>query len=66
LSRVLELEGLTLGVRGKLGLWLALEHLRSGEQRLKKAELQKLIGRAEAQLVELEKHRLIATREAFV
>jgi len=65
LSRVLELEGLTLGVRGKLALWFALLQLQPDEPRLKKAELQKLIGRAETQLTELEKHRLLAAREAF-
>jgi hypothetical protein len=65
LSRVLELEGLTLGVRGKLALWLVLNQLQADEPRLKKAELQKLIVRAEAQLAELEKHRLRAAREAF-
>lgn len=66
LSRVLELEGIALGVRGKLSLWLALDQLRADEPRLKKAELGELIGRAEAQLVGLEQHRLLAAREAFI
>jgi hypothetical protein len=66
LSRLLELEGLALGVRGKLSLWLALDQLRADEPRLNKTELGELIARAEAQLDGLEQHRLLAAREAFV
>ena len=66
LSRVIELEGLTLGVRGKLALWHTLDQIRPAEPRLHRAELQELIGRAEAQLSELGKHRLRAVQEAFI
>jgi hypothetical protein len=65
LSRVVELEGLALGINGKLGLWKALRELVDEEPRLDAAELDRLRERAERQLVEAEEHRLRATREAF-
>jgi hypothetical protein len=57
LSRLLELEGLTLGVRGKLALWQALELIEAGEPALAKADLASLAQRAERQMSELEQHR---------
>ena len=65
LSRVVELEGLALGVTGKLGLWKALRELVDEEPRLDAAELDRLRERAERQQAELEEHRLRATGEAF-
>lgn len=50
LSRLLELEGLSSGVRGKLALWRALRAIAPSEPRLSEADLERLIGRAEAQL----------------
>ena len=50
LSRLLELEGLILGVRGKLALWLALKEIEDKEPRLAAGNLQELIERAEDQL----------------
>jgi hypothetical protein len=57
LSRLLELEGLTLGVRGKLALWQALELIQAGEPGLANTDLAFLGQRAERQLRELEQHR---------
>ncbi len=65
LSRVVELEGLTLGVTAKLALWKALRELVDEEPRLDAAELDRLSERAERQQGELEEHRLRATGEAF-
>lgn len=65
LSRLVELEGLTLGVRGKLALWLALRELEADDSRLASANLEGLVTRAESQLVELEEHRLRAVPEAL-
>ena len=65
LSRVIELEGLALGVTGKLGLWKALLALADGDDRLDSEELQTLAARAEAQQRGLEEHRLRSTTETF-
>lgn len=65
LSRVVELEGLALGVRGKLALWRALELLEVERPELESFELPHLIARAESQLDELESYRLHAAAEAF-
>ena len=65
LSRVVELEALALGVRGKLGLWLALEALSRDEPVLAAAGLPALAARAERQLAGLEEHRVRAVRDAL-
>jgi hypothetical protein len=65
LSRLVELEGLALGVTGKLAGWKALRLLADGEPALDAAALERLIERAETQQRELEEHRLQAAREAF-
>ena len=49
LSRVVELEGLALGMTGKLALWKALRELVDEEPRLDAAELERLRERAERQ-----------------
>lgn len=59
LSRVLELEGLTIGVTGKLALWRALEPV-TGDP-----ALPALQERAEAQRAELVRHHGDAVRAAF-
>jgi hypothetical protein len=63
LSRQIELEGMTLGITGKLCLWhslrLALGDTYAGE------DLVALAKRAEAQRTALEPFRLAAAREAF-
>jgi hypothetical protein len=65
LSRLVELEGLALGVTGKLAGWKVLRLLADGEPALDAAALEGLIERAEQQQRGLEEHRLLATREAF-
>ena len=62
LSRLIELEGLTLGVTGKLGLWRSLAATSSD---LGSFSLQTLIERAESQQDALEEHRLKAAKLAF-
>ena len=63
LSRVLELEGLTMGVKAKLSLW---QNLRDAtDARVHGVDLDGLIARAERQLDGLEEQRLAAARRAF-
>jgi hypothetical protein len=64
LSRLLELEGLTIGVRGKHALW---QNLRSAgiQEHVPDIALDRLIERAEAQLSGLERHRLAAAATAL-
>ncbi len=62
LSRLIELEGLALGVTGKLALWRALAATRGD---LGEFGLQDLIEQAQEQRDELEGRRVEAAREAF-
>jgi hypothetical protein len=63
LSRVIELEALSLGLEGKRLLWLALGAL--DDPRLAEFDLEALAERAAAQREGLEQHRLAAARTAF-
>jgi hypothetical protein len=63
LSRVVELEGLGLGVHGKASLWRALALV--DDTRLESFDFAALAQRAERQRKALEKHRLEATQIAF-
>jgi hypothetical protein len=65
LSRVVELEALALGVRGKLALWTALSELDRHEPALAADKLAALRQRAESQSERLEVHRLQAVNEAL-
>jgi hypothetical protein len=65
LSRLVELEGLALGVTGKLALWKALRLLVDEEPALEATALDRLVERAEEQQRGLEEHRLAAAREAL-
>ncbi|HWF31593.1 MAG TPA: hypothetical protein VG188_03440 [Solirubrobacteraceae bacterium] len=65
LSRLLELEGLILGVRGKLALWHALQTIEADEPALASADLGSLARRAERQLEELDRHRRAVVPEAL-
>lgn len=62
LSRLVELEGLMLGVTGKLGMWRVLATTQSG---LGPYGIDELIGKAEAQRDGLERWRLEAAALAF-
>jgi hypothetical protein len=63
-SRVIEIEGLLLGVTGKRCLWAALRHVAPQESRLDLDELDRLVERADRQIAELEEQRLKAVSEA--
>ena len=65
LSRIVELEALSLGVHGKLALWRALQELELAELSSASVPLADLIARAEQQLAGLESHRLRAAAQAF-
>jgi hypothetical protein len=63
LSRLIELEGLALGVEGKRSLWQVLAELNG--PRLAEFDFDQLIERARTQRDELQQRRLAAGREAF-
>jgi hypothetical protein len=65
LSRLVELEGLALGVTGKLAIWKALRQLADSEPALDAEALDRLVERAEEQQRGLEEHRLAAARDAL-
>ncbi len=62
---LLAVESLALGVRGKLGLWRALEQATDRYPGLAQFELTKLAERAETQLELLERERLAIARRAL-
>jgi hypothetical protein len=64
LSRVLELEGLTMGITGKLELWRSLEALENGSG-IGGFDFTALAARAEDQRDRAEELRLRAAREAL-
>jgi hypothetical protein len=66
LSRLVELEGLWMGVNGKLSMWRGLVAAADHDQRLDALALIELEARAEEQLRRLDEHRNAAAREAFV
>lgn len=66
LSRVVELEGLVLGITGKLALWRALEQIAQRDQRLNALSIPTLIKRAEEQLATMESHRESAVEQALL
>jgi hypothetical protein len=65
LSRVLELETLSVGVAGKLALWQSLQSVPALGSRLPDCDLDQLSERARRQRAEIEEHRLEAARETF-
>jgi hypothetical protein len=56
LSRLLEIEGLMLGVQGKRGLWKTLAAAAPSEPRIAEVDFAHLIERADEQLAGLETH----------
>ena len=66
LSRVIEFEGLIMGVNGKLSLWNSLRAVASTDTRLDAEELDRLIARAQEQIAGLREHHLIAAEAAFL
>jgi hypothetical protein len=63
LSRLVELEGLALGVTGKRALWESLAQL--ADRRLAAIDFDELLARADRQLKVLAQHRLAAAALAF-
>jgi hypothetical protein len=63
LSRLVEFEGLALGVTGKLALWRALQQV--GDPRLEAFDLPSLEARADRQQDEIEQQRREAARIAL-
>ena len=66
LSRVEELEALSLAVEGKLAGWLVLRDLATRDARLARTDLDDAIRRARQQRRQLERFRRQAAHEAFV
>lgn len=66
LSRVLEFEGMIMGVTGKLQLWRSLSLRAPEDDRLDAAQLQSLAERAEGQRQRLEELHAKAARNAFL
>lgn len=65
LSRLIELEGLRLGVEGKRCLWRSLKSARPAEAAVTDDELDELIARADAQIEAVEEHRVKAAQVAL-
>jgi hypothetical protein len=65
LSRLEELEGLRLGVEGKLSLWRTLARIAPSTEGLSPADLEGLVKRAGDQRDRLEALRLTAAEQAF-
>jgi hypothetical protein len=65
LSRLEELEALSLGVEGKLGLWRTLQRTRGSDPRLSGVDLDELVRRARSQRRRLENQRTRAADEAL-
>jgi hypothetical protein len=63
LSRLVEFEGLVLGVTGKLGCWRALQQL--DDPRLAEFDLERLVQRGIEQRDRMEEHRREAARLAL-
>jgi hypothetical protein len=65
LTRLLETEALSLGIEGKLLMWLALKEAAASDRRLAGTDFDRLIERARGQRRTLEPHRLAAAVESL-
>ena len=63
LSRVVELEGLTLGTQGRIGLWRTLAAAAPDEPDIADIDFVDLLGRAEQNLEDLKTHHARAIEE---
>jgi hypothetical protein len=66
LSRLLEFEGLAVGIEAKKSLWRALARVAESDPRLDKSHLEALAAQAQRQREEMEELRLKAAELAFV
>jgi hypothetical protein len=64
LSPLVELEGLLVGIQGKIGMWRALAEIADAVG-LDRARLQELAARAESQQADVERHRIDVARRAL-
>ena len=64
LSPLVELEGLLIGIQGKLAMWQVLAEL-AVELGIDRARLEELTARAERQQADVERHRLDVGRRAL-
>jgi hypothetical protein len=65
LSRLTEIEGLWIGVNGKLSMWRALVAVADLDPRLDAIWLLEMDARAEEQLRRIDEHRKLASRDAL-
>lgn len=65
LSRLVELEGLALGVQGKLAMWRSLRSLADADEHLAGFDLEAPIARAQSQARRVEARRVRAAQEAL-
>jgi hypothetical protein len=65
LTRLLEMETLSIGIEGKLAMWLALKEIAGVDARLAGTDFDRLVERARLQRQKLEPHRLEAAAKAF-
>ena len=65
LTRLMETEALSLGIEGKLAMWLALRAAAATDPRLAGTDYDRLIERARGQRRALEPHRVAAGLRAF-
>jgi hypothetical protein len=65
LTRLMETEALSLGIEGKLAMWLALKEAAAADPRLAGTDYDRLIERARGQRGALEPHRLAAAAAAL-
>ena len=65
LTRLMETEALSLGIEGKLAMWLALKEAAATDPSLAGTDYDRLIERARSQRGALEPHRLAAAAAAF-
>jgi hypothetical protein len=65
LTRMLETEALSLGIEGKLCMWLVLREAAAADPRLAGTDYDRLIERARGQRQALEPHRVEAALRAF-
>jgi hypothetical protein len=65
LSRLVELEGLMLGISGKLAMWIAVQSVMGGDPRLEGIDFVRLVERARTQRATVEALRRQAAQEAL-
>lgn len=65
LSRLLEFEGLSIGIEAKLSMWRGVRHVAETDRRLDQQRLDELIAKAERQREQMERLRIDAATLAF-